>query len=158
MAVFCGWTEIAYVSTCSIMHFLSGYLWCIVWVWAFSDTLPWLNLLLFTASALVFEVLENQKGSGSWMWGWLGYDTETYTGDSALNAVSDVLISIIGWLIVRIVTLFTTSTVALGAMLGAAGVLFLVFLYFFRIERRIVLGSGKLNEPERPPLMLLTAS
>ena len=149
-----GWTDYAYVSTWSIMHYLSGYLWCVVWVWAFNNALIWLNLLLFTTTALVFELLENQKGSGSWMWGWLGYDEDTYTGDSALNSVSDVLISVLGWLTVRVVTLFTTSAAALGVLLGAAAVLFIAFLYMFRIERRIVLGSSTRRAADRPPLIL----
>ena len=136
-----GWHEYSYVSTWSIMHFLSGYAWNIVWVFAWDDYMPWLNLWILMAIALFFELLENQPRSGAWMWGCLGYDETTYDGDSAVNAISDVLFTLAGWGVVKLVASFTTSDIALGALLGTGGVMFLVFLALFREERRIQLGS-----------------
>ncbi len=130
------WSDDAYVSAWSVMHFLSGYLWNVAWSFAADGDLPVLNFALFVVLALLFELVENQPGSGSWMWGWLGYTAESYQGDSALNSVSDVLISVAGWGAVYAVVAFTRSMVALGVLLGVAGALFVFFLYLFRIERR----------------------
>jgi hypothetical protein len=155
MSQWFAWTDFGYLSPWSIMHFLSGYLWCIVWVWAFDDIPAWLNLLLFLALASLFEIVENQKGSGSWMWGFLGYNKKTYTGDTAINSVSDILISAVGWAVVRVSTLESTTNIVLGILLGVAAALFLVFLYLFRIERRIQLNSLEVQD-ERPALVLST--
>ena len=152
------WSEFGYVSAWSIMHFLSGYLWCVVFAWAFRDVLPWVHLLLLLIVALLFELLENQKGAGSWMWGGIGYDTTTYSGDTALNAVSDVLFTVLGWTVVRIVVMYTTSDVALGVLLGVAGALFAIFLCLFRIERRIQLGPKASGDAQRPALLLKISS
>ena len=155
-ARFCGCDEYAYVSAWSIMHFLSGYMWSVVWAFGFGDVLPWLNLLLFALVATAFEVLENRPASGRWMWGWLGYDEKTYAGDSATNTAMDVLISLVGWGVVRIVVEFTLETEALAVLLGVAGALFAVFLFLYRIERRIQLGTPPTPTGVRPALMLQT--
>lgn len=149
--------EYSYVSAWSITHFLSGYWWSLVWTYSFNDFLPWLNLLLFAVAATVFELLENQPMSGKWMWGWLGYDENTYTGDSVTNSVTDVLISLVGWAVVRSVVTYTTSTLALGIMLGVSGVLFVIFLLLYRMERQRTfarMATDEGSEPERPTLVL----
>lgn len=157
------WDEFGYVSTWSIMHFLSGYLWNIVWVFALSDYVPWLNLLLLSLFAVGFEILENQPGSGSWMWGCIGYDETTYTGDTAINSGSDIFFSLLGWGVVRLVAAFTTSSIALGVLLGVAGGLFIIFLVLFSIERRIQLGpkaprASDTPSPVRPALLLASSA
>lgn len=144
--------ENGFVSAWSTMHFLSGYMWSLIWMAATSDFLPWLNLLLFAIAAIGFEILENLPRSGAWMWGFLGYDEKTYTGDSAINSVSDVLVSLVGWVVVRGVLMGAGTTGAsVGALLGLAGALFLVFLYVYRIERRV---QGIDASPVRPALIL----
>ena len=145
-------SEDGLVSAWSIMHFLSGYMWSLIWTAATSDFLPWLNLLLFAIVAIGFEILENLPRSGAWMWGWLGYDEKSYTGDSAVNTSSDVLISLVGWVVVRGVLMGAGTTgAAVGALLGVAGALLLLFLYLYRIERRV---QGIDAVPERPALIL----
>ena len=132
------WTDKSFLSAWSIMHFLSGYLWNVVWTWAFDGALPVLNLALLVVVACVFELVENQKGSGDWLWGSLGYDTTTYTGDSAINAVSDVLLSVVGWCVVAGAAAIARTTLVLGLLLGTAAVIFVAFLFLFRIERQKV--------------------
>lgn len=58
--------------------------------------------------------------------------------------------------VVRLVAAFTTSSLALGVLLGVAGGMFIVFLGLFRIERRIQLGpsSGNTETSTRPALLL----
>jgi len=144
------WSDDAYVSAWSVMHFLSGYLWNVTWSFAFDGDLPVLNLALFVVLALLFELVENQPKSGRWMWGWLGYDEESYQGDSALNSVSDVLISVAGWGAVYAVVANTRSMAALGALLGVAGTLFVFFLYLFRVERQKFREVTTESEPSLP--------
>ena len=87
------WREDAYLSPWSIMYFLTGYLWNLVWTWAFDATLPVLNLAILVVVACIFEVLENQDGNTFWIWRFCGYEEEGYTGDTALNSAMDVLLS-----------------------------------------------------------------
>ena len=123
-------------------------------MFAFDDYAPWLNALLFAMLAVFFEILENLPTTGSIMWSWLGYTRETYSGDSAVNAASDVLISLIGWVGARGVLTATGSTaVGLGVTLGTAGALFGIFLFLYRIERRVQ-GIDASPEPVTPALIL----
>lgn len=150
--------ESGFVSAWSIMHYLSGWMWRLIWMFATDDYLPWVNVLLFTAVALGFEMLENFESTGGPMWAWLGYDRTTYAGDSAVNSSADVLWSLVGWALARAVLLATGLTgKGLGVTLGVAGALFAVFLYLFRIERRVQgIGVSLKSEPARPAVLLAT--
>ena len=152
----CSWNEDAYLSAWSIMHFLSGYLWNVVWTFAFDGALTTLNFALFVVAACVFELVENQKGNMFWMWGWLGYKHSSYTGDTAINSISDVLVSMAGWGAVYAVVAFTRSMLALGLLLGAAGALFVAFLVLFRIERRsrVQEAPGEEEDGQFPALLM----
>lgn len=158
----CGLNERVYVSGWTIMHFLSGYLWNVAWSWATDGWLPWLNLLLLAIVAVAFELLENEKDSGAWMWGWLGYDTKSYAGDTTSNSNSDVLASLIGWGVVQPIVMTTRSDATLGALLGVAGTLFVIFLVLFYFERKEILagaavrGTVSEEDAERPPLVFST--
>ena len=147
----------AYLSSWSVMHFLSGYIWQVVWVWATDMWAPWASLFIFTVLAMVFELLENWRVTGAPMWAWLGYDESTYSGDTASNSVSDLLVSLLGWGVVHLVTSFARTPAALGALLGTAGVLFVAFLVLYRLERQHTFGvtkTGVDKDPERPAVLL----
>lgn len=154
----CAYNEVdAYLSAWSIMHFLSGYLWHVVWAWTTDMWAPWVSLFLFMTLAMVFELLENWRVTGAPMWAWLGYDETTYSGDTASNSVSDLLVSLLGWGVVHLVASFARTPAALGALLGSAGVLFVVFLLFYRQERKQTFGVMKTDVdkyPERPAVLL----
>lgn len=140
------WRETTYLSPWSIQHFLCGYLWCLSWIWTLNDWLPWLNLMLFVIVALLWELFENQPGNHGWLWRCFGYKDGEYTGDTVMNAITDVVVCSLGWLTVRIVTEYTTSTAALGVLLGLAAFLFLIFLYLHR-KALVILQSATVPMP-----------
>ena len=147
-------SEDGLVSAWTITHFLTGYMWCLVWMYATDDFMPWLNLLLYTILAVMFEILENLPSQSMWMWGWLGYTRSTYAGDAAINSASDVLFALIGWAMVRGIVLYVSATgVLMGILLGVAAALYALFLCLLRIERRVQ-GIGVVKEEERPALTL----
>lgn len=125
------------------MHFLSGYAWHIVWVWvslSMSTTpeLSWLSLHLLMLVGLLFELAENNLIGRNLIWSWAGYTESTYSGDSAINAIADMLFVLLGWTAVQLTVLLDHSTTALAVLLSVGLVLLLVFAYLFRIEFRIL--------------------
>ena len=157
MALF-AFYETAYLSAWSIMHFLSGYVWHVVWAWASDLWEPWLSLFLLMLLAMVFELLENNPVCGAPMWAWLGYDRTTYAGDTASNSVSDLLCSLLGWGVVHLVATLSMETAALTALLSAGGVLFVVFLGAFYVERSVVFGKTDKGTPAPTALPALLVS
>ena len=86
------------------------------------------------------------QGSASW---WFGGKLWCVCTDFC-----GVMCSVIGWLVVRLVTLYTRSLAALGVLLGIMATLFVLFLILFRIEYRMYFGEKKSREGELPALML----
>jgi len=122
------------------------------------DSLLWVNLLVFTSLALVFEVYENIAKAGPWsFWKPLGYTKETYDGDSAVNSASDVLFSLVGWGLARLVLVSTGLTaVGLGLTLGAAALLLGLFLILHCVERGVNDFGKQITQTgsERPALVM----
>lgn len=148
-------SERGFVSAWTITHFASGWIWSTAWIFATSDYVPWLNLLLFAVIAVAWEVVENIPSSRRWIWGWMGYDDLTYPGDSAINAATDVLVSLIAWVTARgIIGTAGRNDLVLGLMLGASALLYAVFFCLLRVERRVQ-GLDKPAD-ERPALLLKT--
>ena len=149
------WSEKGYLSIWSINHFLSGYLWALIWIWASNDWLPWLNLMLFITVASLWELFENQPANQGWVWRCFGYKTGDYKGDSVMNAVTDIVVCTLGWLTVRIVAEVKRSMAALGALLGMAGALFLLFLFLNRKDLRMLRAAEAVPaSDERPTINL----
>lgn len=131
--------EQGFASAWSVNHYLSGHCFAILWLWVIHGD-DWVGLFILASGASVFELIENARGMGTVMWTWLGYSATSYHQDSVHNSVSDILFALLGWLVVKLMTLvFGTSTVILGILLGAAGALFAIWAVLFSIERRTVL-------------------
>jgi len=150
----CGERGIA--SAWSITHFLHGWLWNTIWMFATQDYMPWLNLFVGASLELLFEVWENYVKSGVWScWVWLGYTPESYDGDSAINSASDVLFALLGWGLARLVLVGTGLTgLGLGLTLGAAALLLVVFLILHWIERRVNRIGNNFREAQRPAVFV----
>ena len=137
------------------MHYLSGHLWTIIWVWAINGDAS-VGLFLLATGACAFELLENTPGTGIPMWSWLGYSASSYHQDAVRNSVSDILFSLAGWLLVSLVSQVSTSTATLGVLLGVAGALLAVWTVFFFYERKLVLLPKQ--EESRDPVVRIAAT
>ena len=142
-AFFCPVDENGMFSAWSISHFFSGYVWNLAWSGvsaAVSGTvqLQTLNLWVLMFVGFLFELAENHP-SGGWMWEWLGYTQATYVGDSATNAISDMLFVFLGWTLVEAVLMISTEAAVFAVLGGGAALILLLFAVFFREERKILL-------------------
>jgi len=139
----CPANESGALSAWSFAHVLSGYAWNLSWSLVSKAVsgavqLQTLNLWLLVLIGLVFELVENNPSSGASMWTWLGYTQQTYSGDSATNAITDMLFVLSGWSIVEVVVVFSSEAVVFVAIGGGALVLSCVFVVFFLEERRLM--------------------
>lgn len=128
------------------MHFLSGYAWQILWVWvsvSMSTTheISWLSLYLLMLVGFLFELVENNPTGKRLMWSCFGYDDTSYPGDSATNAISDMLFVLLGWTVVELMVFVDHSMVMLVILLSVGFVLLLMFVYLLRLELRVQRGG-----------------
>lgn len=131
------------VSAWSVMHLLSGFVWNIVWSivsLSVSNRVQFqtLNLWLLMFIGLVFELVENNASTGE-MWACLDYTRATYSGDSAINAISDMLFVLIGWTLVEFALLLSVNVLVFAALVAVALLLLIVFGVLFREERKILM-------------------
>ena len=148
----CPANESGALSAWSFAHVLSGYGWNLGWSAVSKATsgavqLQTLNLWLLMTVGLVFELVENNPSSGASMWTWLGYTQQTYSGDSATNAIADMLFVLVGWSVVEVALLVSSETAVFAALGGGALVLSFVFAIFFLEERKLMKRAGQANLP-----------
>ena len=141
--------ESGFASAWSIPHFLSGLVPHAIWAY-FIPADAWISLFVLATLAALFELVENTPGAGKVMWTWIGYTTENYRIDTLRNAVSDILFLLAGWLVAQVVHLLAPDRVAFWALLGAAGVLVLLFLWLFSLERQKWLRDKEGTNTARP--------
>lgn len=143
-ALCCPVDENGIVSAWSVMHILSGFVWNLVWsIVSFSVSnrvqFQTLNLWLLMFIGLVFELVENNAATGEKMWAWLDYTRATYSGDSATNAISDMLFVLIGWTLVEGAFLVSVNVPVFAVLVAVALLLLIVFGVLFREERKILM-------------------
>ena len=143
-ALCCPIDENGAFSAWSFMHVLSGYIWNLAWAgvsFAVSQQvkLQTLNLWLLMFIGFLFELAENNASTGEKMWRWLDYTRATYSGDSAINAISDMLFVLIGWTLVEGTLLISVNSVVFAILGAGALLLLIVFGVLFREERKILM-------------------
>jgi hypothetical protein len=127
--------EIGVYSHWTIMHFLSGLVPHAIFVFLTSAD-HWISLYVLAMIACLFELVENEPGNGEWMWKFIGYTVVDHKPDTLKNSVSDVVFLLLGWLVSEVVFLLGAPLeLGLSLLLGLALVLFVVFIYLFRVER-----------------------
>ena len=128
--------EEGYVSVFSLVHFVAGWLFHLVWVWT-SAGAAWVSLFLVASLAVVFEIAENSRMVSYWIWRrTLGRDGQEYRQDSLENSQTDVLVALLGWLGVQLIDLASPTTTARVVMLCAALALLAVFGLLFAARGR----------------------
>ena len=138
--------ETGYLSIYSIVHFVAGWLWHVVWVWTGAGS-TWVSAWLVAVLAIVFELAENSRLVSYWIWRkTLGQDGRAYTQDSLENSQCDVLLALLGWLGVELIDDATSG--ATGARiallctgLGLFGLFLLLFWLRLRMDRRRALPT-----------------
>jgi hypothetical protein len=143
-ALCCPVGETGMFSSWSISHFFFGYTWNLAWSGvsaAVSGTvqLQTLNLWVLMFVGFLFELVENDPTGDGWMWSWLGYTQVTYVGDTATNAISDMLFVLLGWTLVEGVLMISTEAAVFAVLGGGAALILLLFAVFFLEERKILL-------------------
>ena len=126
--------ERVWISDWSIVHFLSGLVPHALYAYLLSFD-HWISLYVLAVGACLFELFENHRSDGEFLWTGLGYTGATYSGDSLQNSVCDVLFLLLGWGVAEVVYLITSSMLALYVLLGVAAALLAMFLYLFSKER-----------------------
>ena len=126
--------ERGYVTIYSIVHYVSGWVWHLLWQW--NDTgSTWLSLFLLATLAIVFELGENSQIVSYWIWSkTLGRDGREYEQDSLENSQCDVLAALVGWLVVELID--TSTLNARIAMLCVALVLLVLFVFLFYVRQK----------------------
>lgn len=131
------WNERGLASNWSVMHWLCGLVWHLVWAWTIgiAEWRAWASLFILVVLALVFEILESQFARENVIWSLLGYGTTYGDGDTVTNASADVLFTLFGWLPVQLLVMYLgTAPELLGTLLGVATFALLLFLVLFRKE------------------------
>lgn len=147
-------------SAWSISHFASGYIWNLAWsalsvAVSGSVRMQTLNLWSLMLVGFLFELAENDPAGAGWMWSWMGYTQATYVGDSATNAISDMLFVLLGWTLVECVMMVSTEMAVFAVLGGGAVLLLLLFAVFFREERRILMPRERASAATGLPAVLI---
>lgn len=129
--------EDGYLSNWSIMHTLFGYSVHLLWKWAGVGAPTWLSLFMVAVLACVFELVENEPTFGQKLWtATIGLDAADYRIDALKNAVTDILVALLGWVVVELVTELSDA-LATKVVLLVVGLLSLsVFLAGFAVQQR----------------------